>query len=100
MHSQLRRGLVSRGLLTVFPLKMSNEDHPDYDKGLSFGSTLAVAATGAAAFTSAPLLTGIFIGTAALSSGFAAYNYYKAAKDENEHTPNFKPKDSEKTGGE
>ncbi len=63
---------------------MNKEEH-EYKKWTSVGSGIALAASGAAAFTTAaPVLTGVFIGTAALSSTIAAYNWYRKMKEDNE----------------
>jgi hypothetical protein len=55
----------------------------EHKKNTSISSSIALGATGIAAFTTGlPIATGILVGTAVLSSGIAAYNYYKALEDE------------------
>jgi hypothetical protein len=64
-----------------------NDHHQDsfeaHKKVTSVGSGIALAVTGSAAFTTAaPVLTGLLVGAALVSSGVAAYNYYKALGEE------------------
>ena len=56
-------------------------DKPHWRSG-ELASKIALGATGVAAFVPAmPLATGLFLGTAALSGSFAAYQYYKGLKE-------------------
>jgi hypothetical protein len=67
---------------------MSDKRHhglEEHKKFTTLGSGIALGATGVAAFTTAaPVLTGVFVGAALISSGVAAYNYYKALGEEKE----------------
>lgn len=62
---------------------METSKEAEHKRWATIGSGIALGATGAAAFTTlAPALTGVFLGTAMLSGGFAAYNFYKRLEDE------------------
>jgi len=78
---------------------METSKETEHKKWASIGSGIALGATGAAAFTTAvPALTGIFLGTAMLSGGVAAYNYYKRLEDEQSDTNSkdeIKPSDTD-----
>jgi len=60
-----------------------------HKKITSIASGVALGFIGSSAFTTTlPVLTGALVGTALLSSGVAAYSYYKSLEDENEKAVN------------
>ena len=60
---------------------MNNPENKEeiFKKNATFGSGIALTATGIAAFTTAlPAMTGVCVTAGLLGSGYAAFNYYKS----------------------
>ena len=65
----------------------NDEQHSleEYKRYTKIGSSIALLATGATAITTTiPALTGALVGAALVSSGIAAYTYYKSLVVEEE----------------